>query len=209
MSKIVHPGREEKPIIFQPWKVKKIMEWDWSESTMETRRLIIPQPADILPARGKLSGAYVTLRERLENIRDQRGDIIRCPYGQPGTLLYVRETFVKFDFSHWPPKYGYKADSLGHGFEESELARKDLGYKWKPSIHMPKEAVRLWLEVVDIRVEKLHQMGGTSAWKEGSFTVQQFKEIWNQINDKRGHGWNVNPWVWVVEYKLFEKAGQP
>lgn len=123
--------------------------------------------------------------EEIYGVYDDCGEWgCKCPYGQPGDILWVKETFVKFDRSHWPPKYGYKADIDPEGWGEAELARKELGYKWTPSIFMPREASRLTLEIQDVKCERLHAMGGTDAYQEGVLTVQQFKELWDSINAK-------------------------
>lgn len=79
-----------------------------------------------------------------------------------GDILYVRETYCAFDSDHIinGVKYAYKSDLTS----ESERVRKELGYKWKPSIHMPKEAARIFLRVTDVRVERLQD----SFFKSGS-----------------------------------------
>lgn len=86
------------------------------------------------------------------------------PY-QPGDILYVRETWCKYDNDHIIDgrKYAYKADAS----PISEEARKKFGYRWRPSIHMPKEAARIWLKVTDVRVERLQDMDKMDAVKEG------------------------------------------
>jgi hypothetical protein len=95
--------------------------------------------------------------------------LLRSPYGQPGDLLWVREAFLKLIPDHFiTSSYAYKADSS----PESEELRKDyikagLKYQWKPSIHMPKIASRIWLMVEEIRVEQLHDISKEDAIAEG------------------------------------------
>lgn len=86
------------------------------------------------------------------------------PY-QPGDILYVRETWCKYDDDHIIDgrKYAYKADAS----PISEEARKKFGYRWRPSIHMPKEAARIWLKVTDVRVERLQDITEDGAEAEG------------------------------------------
>lgn len=96
--------------------------------------------------------------------------------------------------------------------------------KWRPSIHMPKEAVRIWLKVTDVRVERLQDITDEQAkaeganWKNGKnvgfeekmrrTAVERFAEIWNSTikkSDLDRYGWDANPWVWVIEFERFEK----
>lgn len=136
------------------------------------------------------------------------------PY-QPGDILYVRETWNKC--GNW---YRYKAD-----WEKDDIA--DIT-KWRPSIHMPKEAARIWLKVTDVRVERLQESG--KSWcldieKEGVVTPQapilyvnddmyhdalreEFQNLWNSTikkSDLDRYGWEANPWVWVIEFERCEK----
>lgn len=88
----------------------------------------------------------------------------KSPY-KVGDILYVRETWCKYDNDHVidGQKYAYRADTT----LASEEARRALGYKWKPSIHMPKEAARIFLRVTDVRVERLQDMTEDDAFREG------------------------------------------
>lgn len=129
----------------------------------------------------------------------------QCPYGKPGDRLWVRETWT-------PGTQGtviYRAAySNGHEFKG-----------WKPSIHMPRWASRITLEVVSVRVERLQDISEEDAWAEGipkefcepgksctceSNPVGKYADLWESIN---GPGsWDANPYVWVVE---FRKLDQP
>ena len=92
------------------------------------------------------------------------------------------------------------------------LQKYDAQFRKKlPSIHMPKVATRLWLEVVNVRVERLQDITEEDARAEGypfsyttGFPIADFMFLWNSIYSKRGHGWNKNPWVWVIEFKRLE-----
>lgn len=155
---------------------------------------------------------------------------IRCPYGQPGDLLYVRETWMRCPDLDLPDGIKYRADKLliwyhnntddsSEAFRklrESELPRDG---KWRPSIHMPKWAARIWLKVKDIRVERVQDVAYKDCVSEGipgpatddgllltgAMIKGEFSNLWNSINEKRGYGWDVNPWVWVVEFERIEK----
>lgn len=120
------------------------------------------------------------------------------PY-QPGDILYVRETWKKA-----PNGYYYYED-----WQKDDIA--DVT-KWKPSIHMPKEAARIWLKVTDVRVERLQDMTDDDAEAEGCFdytsTALGFPDVWDSTikkSDLDRYGWNANPWVWVIEFERCEK----
>lgn len=147
------------------------------------------------------------------------------PY-QPGDTLYVRETWCddrQFTHDDTPGQYFYRADSMYPRNGDSVF----MNAKWRPSIHMPKEAARIWLKVKDVRVERLQECG--KGWcldieKEGAVTPQdpilyssddayhkalreEFQKLWNSTikkSDIERYGWDANPWVWVIEFERIE-----
>lgn len=132
----------------------------------------------------------------------------KAPY-QPGDILYVRETWNETTHG-----YNYKASPLGNSRDT---------YDWRPSIHMPKAAARIWLKVIDVRVERLHNMDVYDFITEGVCITPEafndpenaygqakdaFVKIWDSTikkADKDKYGWDANPWVWVIEFKEGEK----
>ena len=84
--------------------------------------------------------------------------------------------------------------------------------RWRPSIHMPKWAARIWLRVTDVRVERLQEATDQDViaegfeWDLGAAARGTFRDLWDELNGPRGYGWDVNPWVWVVS---FERAEAP
>lgn len=152
--------------------------------------------------------------------------IVKCPY-EIGDILWVRETFTGIEQNDGKLKYHYKADS-------NWALDKALKIYWKPSIHMPKEAARLFLKITNIRVERLFEISEEDAISEGieckivenmkeyrAYLVKDsehvfgknsypdtpqcsFLELWEKINGKESV--NSNPWVWVIE---FEKVDKP
>lgn len=137
----------------------------------------------------KMSG-YYALFEHTELGECYRS--IRCPYGQPGEHLWVRETWQKFG-----KEYAYAATD-GDVYLET---------KWRSSIHMPRAISRLTLEITDIRAERLHYITEADAVAEGcesggdwdSAPTVQYSNLWETIN---GPGsWEQNPWVWVITFK--------
>ena len=139
---------------------------------------------------------------------------VRCPYGQPGDRLYVRETWqavngndrARHIVTHPAPDRGW--------IEYAATPRIDEpAYKWRPSIHMPRWASRITLEVTGVRVERLHACNEVDAIAEGAPWAAcgapqggshkaGFAQLWEQIN---GDGsWDENPWVWVIEFKAVQ-----
>ena len=79
---------------------------------------------------------------------------------------------------------------------------------WRPSIHMPKEAARIWLRVTDMRVERLQDIDDDSVVAEGLNIGDPFDELWDSTikpTDRERYGWSANPWVWVIEFERCEK----
>lgn len=115
------------------------------------------------------------------------------PIWEPGDRLWVRETWG--DTLSDPPEAVYRAD--GERIAGSAIT-------WKPSIHMPRWASRITLEITEVRVERLQQLTGKDVATEGfpfSSDLDQFKLLWNDLNAARGFGWDANPWVWVVSFR--------
>lgn len=132
------------------------------------------------------------------------------PY-KPGDILYVRETFIQVA-AH---TFWYKAD------DNSWISE---GLHWRPSIHMPKEAARIWLKVTDVRIERLRDITEDGAkaeganWKNGKnvgweekmkrTATERFAEIWNSTikkSDLDRYGWAANPYVFVIEFSKIDK----
>lgn len=127
------------------------------------------------------------------------------PY-QQGDILYVRETWSHPIVPSDKNRYVYRAD------EVAEDGFKNEAHIWHPSIHMPKEAARIWLKVTDVRVERLQDMTDDDAEAEGCFdytsTALGFPDVWDSTikkSDIGRCGWAANPWVWVVEFERCEK----
>ena len=153
---------------------------------------------------------------------------ISCPYGIPGDRLWVRETWCELRVGHFN-ELGFPRDLLVTRYDdprrngaayrancsaEGEEIRASYGYRWKPSIHMPRWASRITLEVTGVRVERLRDIRAADAEAEGYYTkfcssggiggsaVDKFSQLWR---DTYGRGsWLDNPWVWVIEFKRIE-----
>lgn len=89
---------------------------------------------------------------------------------------------------------------------------KEVAIRWHPSIHMPKEAARIFLRVTNVRVERLRDMTDDDAEAEGCFdytsTALGFPDVWDSTikkSDLDCYGWNANPWVWGIEFERCDK----
>ena len=127
-----------------------------------------------------------------------------CPICQ-GDILYVRETWFK-----GLKRYMYRADYTDA--EKYYKNGKEVAIRWHPSIHMPKEAARIFLRVTNVRVERLQDMTDDDAEAEGCFdytsTALGFPDVWDSTikkSDLDCYGWNANPWVWVIEFERCDK----
>jgi hypothetical protein len=196
----------EKPIIFSAPMVRAIID---GRKTM-TRRVV----------KRNCSGR-TELHGKQWHIEDPNA-VLACPYGQPGDKLWVRESgkitakgFTGENGERW--SYG---DGTCKIKETGQVIGNHVafGSNWKstPSIHMPRWASRITLEVTAARVERLQEIteddaraeGCEREWRQATHPChtsrQPFAELWDRINAERGFGWSVNPFVWVVSFKLQE-----
>lgn len=184
----------EKPILFSAEMVKAILD---GRKTM-TRRIV----------KNKAFQQWLDVGmsdEAMKNPDNNWVDV--CPW-QPGDVLWVRETWCKNPVGSGYP-YCYKAS-------EDSWIYDDMEGMWKPSIHMPRKVARLFLRVKNVRVERLQDITEEDAGAEGLqdfygkripyiSNITRFSDYWDTINSKSGYGWDVNPYVFVVE---FERLGE-
>jgi hypothetical protein len=156
--------------------------------------------------------------------KSMQDKIIRCPYGQPGDRLWVKETTVKVeDWGYQGPVYlesetGRQVveDGLSPGWDDMTEVEPDE-IKLRPSIYMTRSMARILLDITDVRVERVQDISDGDvaregvAWssmqlgnRHGSPARDAFADLWDSINAKRGYGWDANPWVWVIEFKRHE-----
>lgn len=219
---------KEKPILFSTPMVKAIIE----DRKIKTRRVIkgmgnkmhfgrllgdwgLSDPPELID--GVLHWTLQTDVDENEIFK------VKCPW-EVGQTLWVRETW---NCLYMPinnkTEYWYKA---GDEFEDS------ANEKWRPSIFMPRSAARLFLKVTSISVERLQDITQVDAIDEGATRIpslpeyqkafneairnktkpplgesprERFIRLWDSLNLKRGYGWDLNPWVWVVEFEKVEK----
>ena len=188
---------KERPILFSGPMVRAILEG----RKTQTRRVIKPQPTSDhgLVFEGIAPGKFGAVSD---------GEIT-CPYGTIGDRLWVKET-------HHVRDAGY-VDGTGRDIVY-KADDEDFPYGWTPSIHMPRWASRINLEITGIRVERLQDISEEDAKAEGvgvhggwnadetEYGVNArgpFSRLWDSINAKR-HPWASNPWVWVIEFRRAE-----
>lgn len=186
---------KERPILFNSEMVRAILEG----RKTQTRRAVKGNPVSVLQFIGRdneKTGEYGLSFEH-ERVIEKH---IKCPYGIPGDKLWVRETMAE--------------DCIGSQSHTRYLADNHWrAIDWQysksvcPSIHMPRWASRILLEITDIRVERIQDMKNGDAVKEGidrddSWPINRFRNLWNSTNESKGFGWDVNPFTWVVEFKV-------
>lgn len=225
MSKI------ERPIIFQGKMVRPILNGDKTQ----TRRVLKTQPGKFQHIDHDESQGWhmwwdvVTYDANLVMGADQEYVSLKCPYGQPGDRLWVRETWRCL---HWVESeedqrglqiINYQADGkqIFKRFSPGKKARHTVG--WRPSIHIRRWASRITLEITGIRVERVQEISEEDAKAEGvgresDFEIEThtggcvqkvlrhrraFETLWDSIA-KPGKKWVDNPWVWIVEFERIE-----
>lgn len=206
-----------KPILFNTEMVKAILD---GRKTV-TRRVVKPQPpaASIVSKIGK---AYGWSRGK----DSQPKYLMKQPY-QTGDVLWVRET--------WCEVMGRKGKYLYRAYAGERDDTRDYVIAlntWRPSIHMPREAARIFLRVTGVRAERLHEIATIEAQQEGQpectggimacggqescfdceasyqNAIRWFSSVWDSTikpADRDRYGWNANPWVWVIEFERCEK----
>jgi hypothetical protein len=216
---------KERPILFSAPMVRAILD---GRKTV-TRRTIKPmrgyEDCDTCRPDNAAASHSVWWHGRLEAV----GVMQDCPYGKPGDRLWVRETWYcnHFDVQKGPYLQPAEIVDLDQSREDGELVYAADGLTpyeqeqptWKPSIHMPRWACRILLEITDVRVERLQDITSAQVTAEGVSTHgealwggewwvdapdqaiedarKDFADLWTST----GGNWDANPWVWVVEFK--------
>lgn len=204
----------EKPILFSTDMVRAILDG----RKTETRRPIKPQPIMYDFGLGGIVPAFIppVIIKGYEAIGVDRvienPSYLRFPY-QPRDILYVRETWQIYGNINNPREgYFYKASPELSPSETIKWQHEKGIIKWKPSIHMPKEAARIFLRVKDVMVKRLQDMDVASCVREGvdfgcAWTVNAkpaFIKLWDSVYENRGYSWDKNPWVWVIKFERIE-----
>jgi len=212
---------KERPIIFNSQMVRSLLDG----RKTQTRRIVKPQPPDgwnwcgwqIEGSNRKLDGSANWSKEATGSPVTTGRHSVKCPYGQTGDRLWVRETWSSDDGK---TAY-YRADGETH----------NAGLPWRPSIHMPRWASRITLEITGVRIERLQDITEEAAWSEGCipgdptdnggyFPAEEpdpkgngslgwdcardwFADLWDSIyGGDPAKRWDANPWVWVAGFDV-------
>lgn len=183
----------------------------------QTRRLIKPQPEYREYGQGWFwkKGKMVYGLPNQGAIDDRLLGIWQaCPYGQVGDRLWVRETWaVQAHLDNLRPN-DISSVALCYYRARKQVSPAEVTRgKWRPSIFMPRWASRITLEITGLRVERLQEISQDDAKSEGLLPqlsrnqsgwrtlIDDFAELWDSMNAKRGSPWESNPWVWVIGLK--------
>lgn len=202
-----------KPILFNTDMVRALL----AGNKTVTRRVVKPHHVALLES---------PFRKKHPEIPD--GQLIEklcLPPYSAGDILYVRETWQYGgpldgnDQVIEPMRYYYAADGDPFTCWLNDDGTYHEGMKWRPSIHMPKEAARIFLRVTDVRVERLQEIDADGVLAEGMTTgaafcgdmeiaAQEFALLWDSTikpTERELYGWAANPWVWVIEFERCER----
>lgn len=211
-----------KPILFSTPMVQAILEG----RKTQTRRVLKPQPLvhnEVIKMPIPMDEYSKILKQYVKKGYTEiytkgvlQGMIApKCPFGEVGDTIWVRETWQhtsEFGINNQDENAGYiyKASENGKDWEENTE-----GWKWKPSIFMPKDACRIFLKITNIRVERLQDISELDAECEGAKKMQLehlggafpnhksgFESLWQSINGKES--WDSNPYVWVIEFETIK-----
>lgn len=181
------------PILFNTDMVRAILE---GRKTV-TRRVVKPQPIAAVKTLYRKDGTNIWRTHGADCWYEFRASCV------PGDILWVRETWC--ESLGQAGKYFYRAYA-GPKDEMKEYAHSFN--RWRPSIHMPREAARIFLRVTGVRAERLQEIDDTGVVAEGLEIGCYFDELWNSTIKSAGrslYGWEANPWVWVID---FERIGK-
>ena len=200
---------------------KKILD---GTKTM-TRRTYGLEKINESPDKWNLVAVFQDGLARFYNIETEEDITLKCPYGGYGDRLWVRET--------WTNLWMSSIDLGDVIYKATPPNAKFTVAKWKPSIHMPRWASRITLEITELRVERVQEIteedakaeGALCHWKEGddqwglaldfvkptmgdakaigSTHTLGFRILWDSLNAKRGYGWDFNPWVWPIGWPKY------
>lgn len=208
----------ERPILFSAPMVSAILE----RRKTQTRRVILKVPTAanrvIVAADGSGDVKFVEQVGRAGLVMTGWRP---CPFGGAGDRLWVREThhLTSSNLVIYRADYPQNAEARG-----MENIPPESDVRWRPSIHMPRWASRTTLEVTEARVERVQEIDTGDVFAEGiprpacltdpsvprfgsdvtlrSNALGAFRELWDSLNARRGFGWDANPWVWVIGFRV-------
>ncbi|MGN7818825.1 hypothetical protein ACTJJB_01775 [Chitinophaga sp. 22536] len=217
---------KERPILFSGDMVRAILDG----RKTQTRRVIKPQPIIDEESGYVYSGDHKHMFKKcFLHSPWQNGYALLCPYGQPGNILYVKETWIKGhmidenEIRIGSDQYFYKAGPDIPDWHRPDLEDDHPNFltpPWKSPRFMPKVAARIWLQVTEIRVERVQDISDKDARAEGVKPMEAlrphlfrgphhfaFGRLWRDINGT--NSCDKNDWVWVISFRILSTTGRP
>ena len=191
-----------KPILFSTPMVQAILDG----KKTQTRRVVKLIDFRVTDSKG-YDYCFRDRRGCWNDVSEEELFQWKSPY-QIGDTLWVRETWRRYDKSEECICYEAPFNCPPSGTYLYKASIDDDESRWKPSIHMPKEACRLFLEVTKVGIEQVQAITIADAQAEGMDSgapIYDFAGLWDKLNKKRGFGWDKNPWVWVIKFKIDNK----
>lgn len=224
---------KETGLMFKAPLVRAILE---GRKTQTRRQVTVPRTRDSFVMLDHGNGFWPYQSDDGESAlcNDGNEHPYASPFGMPGDRVYVRETWAEIP-RHQPQtdedlpmrKDGrilvYQADPEWDGSRNFLCADGCMRWakpdRWRPSIHMPKEFARIWLEITSVRVERLQSIteadcivegaagghGAIPGYQYSATPLEHFRHIW----ESTGGDWAANPWVWVIDFKTIRTTGRP
>ena len=199
---------KERPILFSAPMVRALL----AGTKTQTRRIFKPDRMT-----WDANGRYTTYAMRGGELSTTGSGPFKpsswlhyCPYGQPGDRLWVRESFARV-----PTACG--SEDIVFAADYQDGSDRAAGVRYTPSIHMPRWASRITLEVTGVRLERIQGITPDDCIAEGAWPVEQrelgrgheavsaFRELW----ESTGGDWDANPWVWAIDFKVLSTTGRP
>lgn len=181
----------ERPILLNGDMVRAVL----NGSKTQTRRILTPHQLKMIEAAAHAGECY-PLESGHQHANSQSYYREWCPFGLPGDRLWVREAWARYNIDQNSHDMAYRATTPDDWPKEG---------RWRPSIHMPRWASRITLEITGVRVERLQDINAEDAAAEGitgRAKMHDFGVLWSSIYGDES--WQANPWVWVIEFKRVE-----
>lgn len=196
---------KNKPIMFTTKMVEAILKGQKTQ----TRRIMNPQPI----LHNSVVKMPISVEEYAKVLRKMAkkgfhnlvtdgmfsGYLIGNPIGRKNDILYVKETFAPIIIPSKIDIYVYKASHNGRNWAENSE-----DWKWKPSLFMPAEAARIFLKIKDVRYERLNMITEEDAKAEGVESIEDYKQLWNTLHEKKGTTFEDNPAIFVYDFSIHE-----
>lgn len=221
---------KERGIIFTAWSIPKIMDGTKTVTRRTYGLEFVNQDPDAFAFIEMQGNMAIFHQMRPSNLlkefprtyyskvyREENHIVtpIKCPYGAVGDRLYIKEAWqyvggIQAGSAIQVPVIKYKADGYVQSCEDGKSTKTviiDAAGKWRSSMFMPRWASRIGLEITEVRAERLQGISVKDARAEGTdinyrAPLMEFRRLWDSLNFRRGYGWDFNPWVWVIDFKL-------